>query len=260
MTEPAVTLPSVRVFPDQETLSVAAATLFLEVAQTAVAERGLFTVALSGGGTPRGLYRLLAQAPYDSAVPWAKIHVFWGDERLVPPDDEDSNYGQASADLLRHVPIPATNIYRARGELATEAAVADYISQLGNFAATDESDPGALWPRFDLVLLGLGSDGHTASLFPGAASDEWATKPVVAATADYGGRPAQRLTLTPLVINDAHHVLFLVTGADKAAAVAATLNGPADPDRLPAQRIRPRAGQVTWLLDEVAAAGLSSDR
>lgn len=256
MTEPNTTPSTVRVFADQEQLSAAAAQLFLECAQAAVGERGLFSVALSGGSTPRGMYRLLAESPYATAVPWANTHLFWGDERLVPPDDEGSNYGQASAALLVQVPIPAANIHRARGELALEAAVDEYAVQLRKFAAAQSPASATSWPRFDLVLLGLGSDGHTASLFPGQASDEWETKPVVGATADYGGRPAHRLTLTPPVFNDARHVLFLVTGADKAAAVAATLNGAPDPARWPAQRIRPAAGRVTWLLDEAAAASL----
>jgi 6-phosphogluconolactonase len=244
------------IFPDQQTLSVAAARLFLEVALAAVGERGLVSVVLSGGSTPRTLYRLLAEPPYATAIPWAETHLFWGDERLVPPNEEGSNYGQASADLLSHVPIPATNIHRVRGELDAEAAVEDYTAQLSQFAAANQADATALWPRFDLVLLGLGSDGHTASLFPGAASDDWESRPVVAATADYDGRPAQRLTLTPLVINEARNVLFLVTGADKAAAVAATMNGAADTTRWPGQRIRPHHGEVTWLLDSTAAARL----
>jgi 6-phosphogluconolactonase len=253
---------SVRIFPDQESLSAAAAQLFLEVAQMAVAERGLFSVALSGGGTPRALYRLLARPPYDSAVSWAKTHAFWSDERLVPPDDEGSNYDQASADLLNHVAIPPANIHRARGELAAGAAVEAYTAQLRYYAAHTHYPRDAVipWPRFDLVLLGLGSDGHTASLFPGATTDDWESLPVVAATAEYEGRPAGRLTLTPLVINDARHVLFLVTGKDKAAAVAAVLQGEIDPERWPAQRIRPRAGEVTWMLDADAAARIGYDR
>ncbi len=256
MTELDIASPTIRIFADQEQLSTAAAQLFLESAQAAVAERGVFSVVLSGGSTPRGMYRLLAEPPYATAVPWANTHLFWGDERLVPPDDEESNYGQASAALLAQVPIPAANIHRARGELALEAAVEEYTAQLREFAAAQSSSSATNWPRFDLVLLGLGSDGHTASLFPGQASDEWGTRPVVGATADYGGRPAHRLTLTPPVFNDARHILFLVTGADKAAAVAATLNDAPDPVRWPAQQIRPAAGQVTWLLDAAAATSL----
>jgi 6-phosphogluconolactonase len=258
MSEPAKAQPSVCVFADQEALSVAAARLFLDVAQTAVAERGLFCVALSGGSTPRALYRLLARPPYDSAVPWASTHVFWSDERLVPPDDEGSNYGLASANLLSHVPILPANIHRARGELEAGAAVEAYSANLRHFAAHTHHTRDVIipWPRFDLVLLGLGRDGHTASLFPGAATGDWEAIPVATATAEYQGRPAGRLTLTPLVINDARHVLFLVTGKDKAAAVAAALQGDIDPERWPAQRIRPRAGQLTWLLDTDAAADL----
>jgi 6-phosphogluconolactonase len=177
---------------------------------------------------------------------------------LVPPDNEGSNYGQASADLLSHIPILPANIHRARGELEALAAVETYSANLRHFAVHTHHTRDAIipWPCFDLVLLGLGSDGHTASLFPGAATGDWETIPVVAATAEYQGRPAGRLTLTPLVINDARYVLFLVTGKDKAAAVAATLQGDIDPESWPAQCIRPRAGQLTWLLDADAAAGL----
>jgi 6-phosphogluconolactonase len=200
---------------------------------------------------------LLAQPPYEAAVPWANTHVFWSDERLVPPDDKESNYGQASADLLNHVAIPEANIHRARGELAAGAAVEAYTAQLRYFVTHHARGAVIPWPRFDLVLLGLGSDGHTASLFPGAATDDWEMIPVVAATAEYRGRPAERLTLTPLVINDARHVLFLVTGKEKAEAVAAVLQGEIDPERWPAQRILPRAGDVTWMLNADAAASLA---
>jgi 6-phosphogluconolactonase len=256
MSEPANAPPSVRVFPDQEALSVAAAGLFVELAQAAVAKRGLFSVVLSGGSTPRALYRLLAQPPYEAAVPWANTHFFWSDERLVPPENEGSNYGQASADLLSHVVIPEANIHRAPGELAAGVAVEAYAAQLRDFVVHHTRGAVFRWPRFDLVLLGLGSDGHTASLFPGAATGDWENIPVVGATAEYQGRPAERLTLTPLAINDARHVLFLVTGKQKAEAVAAVLQGEIDPERWPAQRIRPRAGDVTWMLDKDAAAGL----
>lgn len=152
--------------------------------------------------------------------------------------------------LLDKVPIPAENIHRVRGELPPAAAVLDYTAQLRAFAAN-----GRDWPRFDLVLLGLGSDGHTASLFPGSPAADAPGTAVQAVTADYEDRPSQRLTLTPPVFNDARHILFLVTGANKAQAVTAVLEGPFDPVQWPAQRIQPHRGTVTWFIDQAAADG-----
>ena len=179
------------------------------------------------------------------------MHFFWGDERLVPPDDAGSNYYHAAQLLLDKVHVPAENIHRVKGELSAEAAVLDYTAQLQSFAK-DRRD----WPRFDLVLLGLGSDGHTASLFPGSSAEDAPGTAVKAVTADYEDRPSQRLTLTPAVFNDAHHVLFLVTGANKADAVAAVIDGPSDPEQWPAQRIQPSTGSITWLIDKAAATKL----
>jgi len=244
--------PEVLVFPDAAALSQAAAQRFVAIARKAVAARGRFTVALSGGSTPQALYRLLSQPPYTETVPWAQTHVFWGDERLVPPDHPGSNYGQAAHILLDRVPIPAAHIHRARGELAPDEAVADYSRQLAHFAAG-----GRAWPRLDLALMGTGGDGHTASLFPGPIPDTEKQQPVMTVTADYDGRPAQRITLTPLVFNDARHVLFLVTGESKAAALAAVLHGPFQPEQWPAQRIQPANGKLIWMVDEAAAGQLA---
>ena len=179
------------------------------------------------------------------------MHFFWGDERLVPPDDAGSNYYHASQLLLDQVQVPADNIHRVHGELSAEAAVLDYTAQLQSFATGRRN-----WPRFDLVLLGLGSDGHTASLFPGSPLKDEPGMAVKTVTADYEDRPSQRLTLTPAVFNDARHVLFLVTGANKADAVTAVLDGPSDPEQWPAQRIQPSTGIVTWLIDQAAATKL----
>ena len=181
------------------------------------------------------------------------MHFFWGDERLVPPDDTGSNYYHAAQLLLDQVHVPAENIHRVKGELSSEAAVLDYTAQLQSFTTGQRS-----WPRFDLVLLGLGSDGHTASLFPGSPGKDGPEMAVKAVTANYEDRPSQRLTLTPTVFNDARHVLFLVTGANKAEAAAAVLEGPYDPEQWPAQRIQPSAGIITWLIDNAAAAKLRS--
>lgn len=237
------------IFQDGAALALAAADLFAAAAQTAVTARGRFLVAMSGGSTPQALFALLAQSPYATAVPWAQTEVYWGDERLVPPDNSGSNYYHARRLLLDHVPIPAEQVHRVRGELPAATAVATYRAVLKQAAA-----PGRAWPRLDLALLGLGADGHTASLFPGSAD---ASDPVIAVSADYQGRPAARVSLTPLVFNDARRLLFLVAGADKAPALAAVVQGPNDPRRLPAQRLANPPGDLIWLVDEAAAADLA---
>ncbi len=220
--------------------------------RAAIGERGGASFVLAGGGTPLAAYAALAAAP---GIDWARVHLFWGDERLVPPDDPGSNYRAARETLLSNVSIPAANVHRLQGELSAAAAVAGYTEELRAWVAAH--DPGAPnpWPRFDVALLGLGEDGHTASLFPGSPVES--DQPVLAVSADYQGRPAGRVTLTPVVFNDARHVIFLVAGGGKAEAVYHTLRGDDDPRRYPARRIRPTAGRVTWLLDRAAAARLS---
>ena len=233
--------PTVRIFKDADELSRAAAELFVTLAVQSIRERGRFLVALSGGSTPMALYRLLAREPID----WTRIHVFWGDERLVPPEDPENSYGQAREALLKHIPIPTENIHRVASELDPVAAARDYASILREFAA-----PPLDWPRFDLVLLGLGEDGHTASLFPGSPVD--ATEPVIAVTAQYQGRPARRVTLTPPVFNAARQVIFLVTGANKAVTLKGVFSDYNSSEQIPAKRIQPADGQVTWLVDKAA--------
>ncbi|PIV28147.1 MAG: 6-phosphogluconolactonase [Anaerolineae bacterium CG03_land_8_20_14_0_80_58_20] len=233
--------PTIRIFKDADELSRAAADLFVTLAVQSIRERGRFLVALSGGSTPMALYRLLAREPID----WTRIHVFWGDERLVPPEDAENSYGQAREALLKHIPIPTENIHRVASELDPVAAARDYASILREFAA-----PPLDWPRFDLVLLGLGEDGHTASLFPGSPVD--ATEPVIAVTAQYQGRPARRVTLTPLVFNAARQVIFLVTGANKAVTLRGVFDDYNSSEQIPAKRIQPADGQVTWLVDKAA--------
>jgi 6-phosphogluconolactonase len=242
----------VRVFADVSEFSRFAAGLFADLARQALAARGTFLTALSGGGTPLALYRLLALSPFRDELPWARLHFFWGDERCVPPEDPQSNYSQAWDAWLSQVPLPAENIHRAKGELEPPACAEDYSRQLRQFAS-----PGLGFPRFDLVLLGLGADGHTASLFPG--SPAMADSPVLAVTAEYQGRPAHRITLTPLVFNAARNVAFLAAGREKAAALAAVLGGRPDSVTYPAQRIQPSRGTLWWLVDE-AAAGLLPER
>lgn len=240
--------PTVEVFQNQDDLIKRAGDLFVSVAKESVAKNGRFLTALSGGSTPTALFQLLATLAYTSQIDWQHTHVFWGDERLVPPDDPGSNYKLAMNTLLSHVPIPVENIHRAKGELAAETAVNDYAQQLNQLAL-----PGQTFPHLDLALMGLGSDGHTASLFPGVIPVAETSQPVMAVTANYDGRPAQRITLTPLIFNAAHHILFLATGEKKATALAAVLNHQDTPEKWPAQRIQPTNGTVTWLVDEAAA-------
>lgn len=244
-----MTRRAVRVLPD---FAAEAAAIFIADLTAHVRERGLASIVLAGGGTPMDIYRKMAAHGGD--MPWDHLHVFWGDERLVPPDDPGSNYRAAHEALLSRVPVPAEHIHRIRGELTPEQAAADYAEQLRAWASAHDPDAPNPWPRFDVVLLGLGEDGHTASLFPG--SPVAVEGPAIAVTADYQGRPAGRVTLTPPALNDARHIYFLVTGAKKADAVHDTFNRD-DPAHLPAQRIRPEAGgKVWWLLDEDAARRL----
>ncbi|WP_420642060.1 6-phosphogluconolactonase [Candidatus Leptofilum sp.] len=219
------------------------------LAQAAVAQHGRFNLALSGGGTPAGIYTLLGERPYRQQMPWQQTHLYWGDERLVPPNDPGSNFGQINELLLKKVPIPNENIHRARGEWVMETAVADYINQLQAITT------GSAIPIFDVVLLGMGSDGHTASLFPNSpvAMPEW----VVGVITDYDGRPAHRISLTPTVINHARHIIFLVSGGSKAETLQKVLYGRSQPEQLPAQRIQPTHGTLTWLLDTAAAQNLT---
>lgn len=224
---------------------------FTKTLSAIIAEKGIASFALSGGGTPLDLYRELGRSVFAQYIPWDRVHFFWGDERLVPPDDPGSNYAAAKVAFLERLSVPQGNIHRIRGELTPQEAAADYAARLEAWAA--EYDPGAPnpWPRFDLVLLGLGADGHTASLFPGSPVEVDA--PVIAVMADYQGRPAGRVTLTPPVFNDAHHIVFLVSGPSKADAVYGTFYTD-DPVRFPAQRIRfVDHMEPLWLLDKGAA-------
>ena len=226
---------------------------FVAAAQEAVAERGAFRVALAGGHTPEAAYAVLASAHRDG-VPWEQIHVFWGDERPVAPDHPDSNYRMAAEALLRHVSVPQGQVHRMRGEAQDlEAAAADYAVELAHAFAIDTA--GAP-PVFDLVLLGMGAEGHTASLFPDSpvlGSHAWVAAPFVP---QLGMR---RLTLTPWVINAARQVVFAVGGQNKAAALRAVLGPERQPERYPAQVVSPRQGVVEWLVerDLAQAAGLA---
>jgi|ERR1044071_914866 6-phosphogluconolactonase len=240
--------PQVLIFDSPDEVTQAAAARFVELGQAAIAERGRFTVALSGGSTPKRVYELLASESYREQLEWSKVHIFFGDERCVPPDDAESNYRMANEALLSCVDLPAKNIHRMNG-------VGDAISNARLYE--DEMRAffnDAAWPRFDLILLGMGDDGHTASLFPGTEvlmeGEAWVAGLWVEKLGAY------RITLTAPAINHAAHILFLVTGENKAARLAEILKGERDPMRLPARLIKPLDGTLEWLIDKAASSGL----
>lgn len=243
--------PSIRIFKNLEELSIHAAEIFAGQAEKAIQARGRFSVVLNGGGTPERLFQILA-TDFREKVDWSNVHVFWGDERSVPSGDAESSYGQASDLLLRHVPVLEGHVHRIKGELPPAQAAREYARTLKEFAA-----PALDWPRFDLVYLGMGEDGHTASLFPGSPIDE--IEPVVPVTADYQDRPAQRVTLTPPVFNSAQMLVFMAAGEKKARTLAEVLSGRYRPELYPAQRIAPGDGKLIWLVDEDAASRLPMD-
>jgi 6-phosphogluconolactonase len=240
--------PDVRIMETGEALAEAAAREILAAAEDAVADHDRFTIALAGGATPRASYQRLALPPLRERMPWARTWVFFGDERGVPVDHRDSNYRMAHEALLSKVPVPAAQVFRIRGDSDDpEQAAADYGRTI---AQVFESRRGAL-PRFDLVLLGLGIDGHTASLFPGSPVLKEVFRPVAAVHASAASIP-QRFTLTLPILNAAARVVFLVSGAEKAKVVKAVL-GPHGAT-LPAGMVHPADGRLLWLLDRAAAA------
>ncbi len=240
--------PELLIYPDRAALSRAAAEKFVQLAKEAIAARGRFTVALSGGSTPRELYAQLASNAYRGQVAWEKSYFFWGDERTVPPDHPDSNFRMANEALLSHVPVPPENIQRFLAEKNPEVAATDYEHTLHDFF-------GNQLPRFDLVLLGLGTNGHTASLFPHTSALNEKTRWAVAVWVPELN--TNRLTLTVPVLNHAANIVFLVAGSDKAQVVREVLHGPYEPERLPAQLIQPDDGKLLWLLDQDAAKNIA---
>jgi 6-phosphogluconolactonase len=233
------------VVPSREALGRRGAELFAESSRHAIAERGVFRAALSGGSTPRRLYELLGSEEYIGRVDWNKVELFWGDERCVPPQDEQSNFRMADAALLHKIPAA---VHRISGELSPEAAARQYEDDMHHAFGLKSS--GEL-PRFDLVLLGMGEDGHTASLFPGSEALDERARLAVPVT----GREQARVTLTLPVLNNAIRTLFLVTGEAKAAVVRDILEGD-NPRGYPAGMVSPHDGEVTWLLDRAAASML----
>ncbi|MCA1629237.1 MAG: 6-phosphogluconolactonase [Acidobacteria bacterium] len=236
------------IFDDAKATARAAAERFAEIAGESVRSRGRFSVALSGGSTPRRIYALLAGDEFRARVDWSKAHVFFGDERCVPPDDEASNYRMAQDALLSLVPVPVENVHRMIGEGDAVANARLYEDELRAYFGDVPS------PSFDLVMLGLGEDGHAASLFPETPALEERGAWVAANWVEKLG--AYRLTLTASVINSAAHVLFVVVGAGKAQCLNEVLNGAREPRRLPAQLIRPVRGTLEWYADRAAAAKL----
>jgi 6-phosphogluconolactonase len=242
--------PEIRIVPTQADLFQTAAEDFVTLANDAIAARGKFTVALSGGTTPKGMFALLAGGAFPS-IPWKQIFFFWSDERHVPPDDPESNYRMANEAMLSKVPVPPENIFRIRAE-EKDAAIAarEYEQSIQNFFALK---PGE-FPRFDLIHLGMGPDGHTASLFPGSAGLEEDSKLVIANWVEKF--KISRITFTYPVLNHAACVELLVGGIDKAPAVHEILENPKS--GLPAQRVRPTNGKLVWLLDRAAASKLKA--
>jgi 6-phosphogluconolactonase len=241
----------IRKLTTPQELSAAAAEEVVHAAEEAVAARGRFTIALSGGSTPRNLFTLLATNAR-STLPWDRMFFFWGDERHVPPTDVESNYRMADETMLSKIPVAAGNIFRVAAENPDAAAAAGaYEQTLRKFFALESGQV----PRFDLILLGMGPDGHTASLFPGTAALQEKTRLVVANWVDK--LKTSRITLTLPVLNAARCVAFLVSGTDKADALKAVLEGDAPGEQYPSKLVKPNDGKLIWLVDRAAASGLS---
>jgi 6-phosphogluconolactonase len=247
-------LSNVSAFDTAEQVALAAAERFVECGSEAVENRGAFSVALAGGNTPRRVYELLATERFRDRVAWPQVDLFFGDERAVPPDHPDSNYKMAHEALISQVPIPAKNVRRIIGEGNPNESAQSYEHQLKTFFA------GRSWPRFDLVLLGMGADGHTASVFPGSEALHEKLSWVVATKSQPSGQ--QRITLTLPVINHAARIVFLVTGKEKAQRLREVLEPvgrgqsavDGRDDLLPVQMVRPVDGKLEWLIDRAAAS------
>ena len=254
-------LQGIEINRDAEHLAHSAAGHFVTIASEAIADRGRFAVALAGGATPKAAYSLLATNEFATRVNWSQVHIFWGDERCVPPDHADSNYRMAREALLDHVPLPTGNLHRILGELEPSQAAAEYEHALRTFfrspSREGKAEAGVLPPSFDLILLGMGDDGHTASLFPGTRAIHEQTRWVLAHYVEK--LEAWRVTLTPAVINAAANVIFVVSGSGKAGRLCQVLVGPYQPDVLPAQIVSPESGRLRWLVDEAAASSLLDD-
>lgn len=239
------------VFQSAEELAQAAADLMIKISKQAVESRGRFVISLSGGTTPDRLFTLLAKSPYQKEIPWDKTFVFWGDERYVPSDDKRNNANRAKSLLLDHVPIPSININPVPVDLKPEKAAKKYEEIISKFFGNET-------PHFDLIFLGLGEDGHTASLFPGSNlvfEDKQLVKEVYV-----DQQHMFRITMTPHLINKAQTVIFLVEGENKAEILKTVLTGASQPDKLPAQVIHLEDGNLYWFVDKKAAELLPDNR
>lgn len=240
----------VRIFSSAEAVAEGAAELFIHTCDAAVRDRGSFFVALSGGSTPKRTFELLADEPLRSRIKWDRVHLFWGDERYVPHDDPNSNYRMTSEALLRHIPVPHANVHAVRTELSpAEAAATAYEEEIRHTLSTDADSI----PQFDLVYLGVGTNGHTASLFPHSPVLHERSRLVVA---DFVAEVnSWRISMTAPLLNRGRTVAFLVAGREKASVLKQVMFGPRDVENLPAQLISPE-GELLWLLDEAAASML----
>jgi 6-phosphogluconolactonase len=245
--------PEVVVLPDRAAFVTEAAGRISDRCRLIAGGRGECAIALTGGDTPGPIYASLAREPYRSQIPWNRVRIFWGDERCVPPGDPQSNFRAAWQALLSRVPVLPDHVHRMPGEWADlDRAAREYEALLRSHVPRSADG----WPRFDLILLGLGDNAHIASLFPHAPALHETGRAVVA----YYVAQARmaRMTLTPPVLNSATEVLFIVSGRKKAEAVRRTLEGPHEPDAVPAQLVRPTDGRLVWLMDAQAASRLSS--
>lgn len=247
--EPMSDKHNLEIYENAKELAWAAALRFASFAEQSIKAYGRFTVALSGGSTPKALFMILAEKPFADSLPWQNIYFFWGDERCVPPDHADSNFRMTNEALLSKLAIPAENVFRVTGEDENHERAA------ANYSATIQQFFGSESPQFDLVFLGMGADGHTASLFPGSAALQVNDRIAVANFVEKFN--SWRITLTAATINNAHHVTFLVAGEDKAATLKEVLEGEYQPEKYPSQLIKPSAGDLLWMLDEAAAAQLT---
>lgn len=240
--------PDVVIVEDPREVARTLAESFCVAANNAITARGRFNLALAGGATPKATYSLLAEPPYRSLIAWGSVRFFFGDERCVPPDHPDSNYRTARETLFAPLEIADAKIFRMHGEEDPATAAAAY-------AQTLTRELGAL-PVLDLTLLGIGADGHTASLFPGTPPEDGSQTLVRATVAPENLPTRNRLTLTPYAINAARKIIIVAEGAAKAGVIAEVWNGAYDPTKYPVQSIRPVHGRITWLLDQAAAATL----
>jgi 6-phosphogluconolactonase len=243
-------MAQVDIVPTKDELIQRAVEIFVRAANEAIRERDVFTVALSGGGTPRPVYEALGDPAQRGRVDWGKVHLFWGDERHVPPTDEQSNYRMVKEALLDRIDIPAANVYRVPAEMEVRMAAFQYEEELRQFFSGE-------WPVFDFIFLGMGQDGHTASLFPHSAGLNEDFRWFIANYAP--GMETWRLTLSAPAINAARFVLVLVVGKAKAARLKAVWTGPDDPEDMPIQMIDPPDGDMLWLVDQAAGSEMKKD-